>query len=180
MPDAPEYCDWEERLQDWIDGDLDPAQSAAFDEHIAGCLSCHARMNALQALDAALSRSFSQETPEESFDRRVLERIAAAATADRAAARARVEREWRDQMAALSRQWRNAWRSMILNGLAGAALLVALSTTFSILPSVSRLIDRIWLLTQDASLRPAIPLLVAAGSTVVALWLVRSLALTER
>lgn len=180
MSDAPEHCDWEEGLQDWIDGDLNPAQRAVLDEHIASCTSCHARMDALQAIDAALSKSFSQQTPEESFDRRVLERIAGAARADRAAARARLEREWRAQMAVLSHQWRTACRSLALNVSAGAALLIALAKTFDALPFVYRLIDQAWLLSQYASARPAIILSAAAGLTVAALWLVRSLASTGR
>jgi anti-sigma factor RsiW len=177
---APEHCDWEERLQNWIDGDLHPAQFAAVAEHIASCTSCHARMNRLRAVDAALSGSFSQATLDESFDRKVFERIASAAKTDRVAARARIEREWQDQIAALSDQWRDVWKVIILNAVAGVAVLIALTTAFSVLPSVSHLIDRMLLLTQYGSVRPAITLSTAAGLTVVALLLVRSLASTER
>jgi anti-sigma factor RsiW len=167
-------------MQDWIDGDLDPAQSAALDEHIASCLSCDARLRPLLAVDAALSSGFSQATLDESFDRKVLERIASAANADRVAARARIETDRQDQMAALSHRWRNAWKSMVLNALAGVALLIALSKSLGFLPFVPRLIDQIPLLTQYTSIHPATLLPAAAGLTVMALWLVRSLASTER
>jgi len=180
MSDTPEHCDWEERLQDRIDGELDAAQCAALDEHIASCTSCHARMGALQAIDAALSKGLSQQRPEESFNRRVLERVDAMARADRAAARARLEREWQAQAATLSRQWRNTWKSLALNGLAGVALLVALVTTFDVLPFVSHLIDRAWPLMQNATNSPAVMFPVAAGLTIAALWLVRVLALDGR
>ena len=180
MSEAAEHCDWEERLQRWIDGDLDPARSAALDEHIASCLSCHDRLRPLQAVDAALSRSFSQATLDESFDRKVFERIASAEKADRVAARARIERDRQNQMAALSHRWRNAWKSTVLNAVAGVALLVALAKSLSVLPFVPRLIDQIPLLTQDTAMRPAMMLPAAVGLTVVALWLVRSLASTDR
>jgi anti-sigma factor RsiW len=180
VSEAPEHCDWEERLQDWIDGDLDSAQLAAVDEHIASCISCRARMNPLQAVDAALSRSLSQSTLDESFDRKVLERIASAAKTDRVAARARIEREWQDQIAALSDQWRNVWKAIILNAVATVAVVIALTTAFIVLPPVSHLLDQMLLLTHYGSVRPAIALSTAAGLTVVALLLVRSLASTER
>jgi anti-sigma factor RsiW len=177
---APEHCDWEKRLQDWIDGDLDPAQFAAVDEHIASCISCRAQMNPLQAVDVALSRSLSQATLDESFDCKVLERIASAAKTDSVAARARIELEWQDQVAALSDQWRNVWKAIILNAVAGVAVLIALTTAFVVLPPVSHLIDRMLLLSQSGSISPTITLSTAAGLTVVALLLVRSLASTER
>ena len=63
---------------------------------------------------------------------------------------------------------------------AGVALLVALAKSLSVLPFVPRLIDQIPLLTQDTAMRPAMMLPAAAGLTVVALWLVRSLASTDR
>jgi len=173
---APEHCDWEERLQDWIDGDLDPAQLAAVAEHIASCTSCHARLNSLRAVDAALSRSFSRSTLEESFDREVLDHIARATNTDRVAARVRIEQEWQIQIAALSDQWRNVWKSIILNAVAGVAVLIALTTAFSVLPPVSHFIDRMLLLTQYGSVPPAIALSTAATLTVVALLLVRALA----
>src|SRR5688500_16807877 len=124
MSDVTEHCAWEGRLQDRIDGDLDPTQSLALDKHLAGCLSCCARMHALYALDAALSETLSSEALGESFDRKVLEHIAETARADRAAARARLQREWQAQMADLSHQWRVEWGSLALNVLAGATVLV--------------------------------------------------------
>jgi hypothetical protein len=143
-------------------------------------LAISMQMNPLQAVEAALSRSFSQATLDESFDCKVLERIASAANADRVAARARIERDRQDQMTALSHRWRNASKSMVLNALASVALLIALSKALGLLPFVPRLIDQLPLLTHYTSMHPAMLLPAAAGLTVVALCLVRFLASTER
>lgn len=180
MLETPKCSDWDEWLQDRIDGDLEPTQSTALDEHIASCSACRARLDALRAVDAALSGHLSGEVPGASFDQIVLKHIVAAADADRDAARARVEQEWRDQMAVLSRQWHKAWRSMILNALAGSALLVAMVTTLRALPFLSRLTARVWPLMQHVAVLPLMTLPVAAGLTFVALWLARSLAVSER
>jgi hypothetical protein len=58
---------------------------------------------------------------------------------------------------------------MVLNALAGFALLVSLSKGLGFLPFVPRLIDQIPLLTQYTSIHPPMLLPVPAGLTVVAL-----------
>jgi len=179
VPDTPGICDGDERLQDWIDGDLDPAQSLAMEVHIADCSACRTRMKALQALDAALSGQYSRAAsgamPGEAFDRVLLERIAAAERADRAAARAQVEQQWRDQMTALSRRWRHALRATILNVVAVAALLFMLITSLHAMPGLSPVADWWTPLTQLVTVRPALTIPVAGGLAIVALWLVRTL-----
>lgn len=176
MADEPKNCEWEEKLQDSIDGDLDPGESVALNQHIAGCTACQAQRDALQALDAALAQSLLKETLSESFDHRVLERVSTE-RADQATALARVEHEWQAHRAALSRQWRNALRSMILNTLAGVALLVTLLRTLGIASWVSRLAQDMDLLTFYAAIRPIMTVSIAAGLTVITLWVLRALAL---
>ena len=40
---------WNDRLQDWLDGDLTAADAAALQAHMAECAMCRARAEELQA-----------------------------------------------------------------------------------------------------------------------------------
>lgn len=174
MSDNLEHSDWEDQLQDWVDGDLDIAQSAALEEHLSGCSACRARMKALQAVDGLLCRSLPPEALDASFDCRVLERVAKIEMANWAATRERLERERQAQIAALAWQWRRAWRALALNIVAAGAVLIALAAGFGgILDFVSSLQDQTTLLLRNAILHPTIALLVASGLSVVSLWVVR-------
>ena len=175
MPDSASHFDWDERLQDWIDGDLDLAASAALEAHITGCDSCQARLRAFRAVDATLCGSLARQTLPASFDRAVLERVDGAAKAGRAAARARLEQAWQAEIGAFSRQWQTAFRSMILNALLATALLVAFLTQLPGWESTVRLTDQIGHFTLYASGRPALTFaLIAAGMSIVALGLTRA------
>lgn len=134
----------------------------------------------MQAVDAMLSEQFARQAPADSFDRSVLERIALAERADRTAAQARIEQEWRTQRAALAHHWRYVCRTLTLNGLAVTALLIALMQAFSVLPAATRFVEHIGSLTQYVAARPQVAFSVAAVTTVVALWLIRALDLFER
>jgi anti-sigma factor RsiW len=174
--EARDHYEWDERLQDWIDGDLDPSGAAALEAHVAGCSACQARMSGFRALDTTLAKALAPPALSEAFDRRLLEHVDRASTSERTAARARLEREWQAQMRAFSRQWRHALGSMLLNLLLGTALLVALLARLGAPSLVSRLIEQSGQLTHYASLRPASAAMVAvAGLTVAALWLTRAL-----
>ena len=48
--------EWNDRLQDWLDGDLDATETAALQAHMADCASCRARAEELQQLDRSLCR----------------------------------------------------------------------------------------------------------------------------
>jgi anti-sigma factor RsiW len=175
VPDSASHFDWDERLQDWIDGDLDPAASAELEAHITGCDSCQARLRAFRAVDAALSGSLTRQTLPASFDCAVLERVHGAAKAGRAAARARLEQAWQAEIGAFSRQWRTALRSMILNALLATALLAAFLTRLPGWAPTVRLTDQIGQFTLYASSRPALTVvLLAAAMSVVALGLTRA------
>jgi anti-sigma factor RsiW len=174
VPDSADHFEWDERLQDWIDGDLDPAASAVLEAHLAGCDACQARLRAFRAVDARLSASLARQTLSSSFDRTVLAHIDGAPKAGRAAARARLEQAWQAEIGAFSRQWRTAFRSMILNALLVAALLVAFLTRLPGRAATTGLSDEIGQLTLYASSRPALTVvLITAGMSIVALGLTR-------
>jgi anti-sigma factor RsiW len=174
VPDSADHFEWDERLQDWIDGDLDAAESAALEAHIAGCRPCQARLSAFRTVDEALSESLPGQTLPESFDRVVLERIDVASKAGRAAARARIQREYQDEIGAFSRQWRTALRSMILNVVVATALLAAFLTRLSGSFSAASLTDQIGQFALYAYSRPGLTLAVmAATMSLVAFGLTR-------
>ncbi|MBV8909237.1 MAG: zf-HC2 domain-containing protein [Gammaproteobacteria bacterium] len=174
MADSADHFDWDERSQDWIDGDLDPSGSAALEAHIAGCARCRARRSAIQAVDSTLSRSLPREALSADFDRSVLARIERAPMSDRAAARARLEQAWQAEVGAFARQWRSALRSMVLNALLAAALLTAFLTRLPASASIARLNDQLGQFTLYASSRPVLAVAVmAVGMSIVALGLTR-------
>jgi anti-sigma factor RsiW len=177
VADSADHLVWDERLQDWIDGDLDPAEAAALEAHLAGCMRCQPRLSALRAADALLSRALPPQRLTESFDRSVLERVDRVSKADRAAARARIEQEWQTQMGALSRQWRSALRSAILNLLLATALVIAVLARLPVSPVISRLVDQLGEISQHAAGRPALATMVAAAGAafVAAFCLTRAL-----
>jgi hypothetical protein len=122
-----------------------------------------------------LSTRLSQEALEGSFDVRLHDRISAAEFADKQLGRARVEYEWRDQLAAISRQQRKALGATILNIVAGAAVLIALVLTLSTVPVIPRIAHVIGDLPQYSFGEPFIVLSLAASLTVVAIWIARLL-----
>jgi anti-sigma factor RsiW len=175
VADSADHFEWDERLQDWIDGDLDPAASAVLEAHLAGCDACQARIQAFRAVDATLCASLARQTLPASFDRTVLAHVDGAANAVRAAARARLEQAWEAEIGAFSRQWRTAFRSMILNALLVTALLVTFLTRLPGWAATTGLSDELGRFTLYASSRPALTVvLITAGMSIVALGLTRA------
>jgi anti-sigma factor RsiW len=108
---------WNDRLQDWLDGDLDAAGAAALQAHMADCAMCRARADELQALDRNLQLASPRLTLDSAFDAKIFAQIAAIDDSQRAAQRQRLEQELQQNLQALKRGWR----------LAGIALAFALA-----------------------------------------------------
>lgn len=175
MAGSGDDCEWEERLQDWIDGDLDPGESEAVLAHVARCASCGARIDALRALDDQLARCLPRLALDEDFNRRV-RAGAGSISRDLASARARLERDWQDQESALLGVRRKIRNWIILNVLA-ISLLIALATVFWRLPDVSSWLDRLFARTPYPAW--SVSLSLAAISTVVAFTIMGWLTTTE-
>jgi anti-sigma factor RsiW len=121
MNEREHHLEWNDRLQDWLDGEPD----ASFEAHLAGCELCQAQLESLQALDQALQRELPALSPTESFDARLFEKIDAIDENQRLAAREQAERELRENLQALRRGWRRTLAFVIPGIIAGIAIAFA-------------------------------------------------------
>lgn len=117
--------EWDGRLQDWLDGELNTAESAVFEAHLAGCGECQQTVEALEKLDAGLVAATPPMELNAAFDQRLFEQIEAIDDSKRAEARRRLEREWQEQMHVLSRNWKRTLAFVIPGVIAGIALAFA-------------------------------------------------------
>jgi anti-sigma factor RsiW len=121
---------WNDRLQDWLDGDVDPKDAAEIEAHLAGCDRCQEQLAEFELLDGALRKTAPRIALTESFDQRLYAQIDTIDEAQRAAARQRVEQELRDNLRALSRSWRRTLAFVITGVVCGIALALALAGSF--------------------------------------------------
>lgn len=119
---------WNERLQDWLDGELNAADNAAFEAHLAGCAACQRALAEMEELDAALTEATPPLQLNGAFDQTLFARIDAIDDSQRAEARRRLEQEWQQQMQALSRNWRRTLAFVIPGIIASIVLAFALMT----------------------------------------------------
>ena len=125
-PTAPGHSEqWDGRLQDWLDGELNTAENAVFEAHLAGCGECQQTVEALQNLDAALVEATPPMELNQAFDERLFARIEAFDETKRIEARRRLEQEWQQQMQALSRNWKRTLAFVIPGVIAGIAFAFA-------------------------------------------------------
>lgn len=120
------HSQWDDALQDWLDGDLDDAQSAAFEAHLASCGLCQQNLPEFEQLDEALIEAAPALKLDAEFDQSLFAQIDAIDESKRLEARRRVEQEWQQQMQSLARNWRRALAFMIPGIIGGIVLAVAL------------------------------------------------------
>jgi len=125
-PPVPAHSEeWDGRLQDWLDGELNTAESAVFEAHLAGCGECQQTVETLEKLDSALVAATPPMELDKAFDQRLFAQIGAIDEGKRAEARRQLEREWQEQMHALSRNWKRTLAFLIPGVIAGIALAFA-------------------------------------------------------
>jgi anti-sigma factor RsiW len=125
-PIAPNHSEqWDGRLQDWLDGELNTAESAVFEAHLAGCGECQQTLVALEKLDEALVEATPPMELNQAFDQRLFAQIGALDETKRIEARRRLEQEWQQQMQALSRNWKRTLAFLIPGVIAGIAFAFA-------------------------------------------------------
>jgi anti-sigma factor RsiW len=125
---APEHeLAWNDRLQDWLDGDLTAADAVALQAHMADCAMCRARAEELQALDRNLRSAAPRLALDDAFDAKIFAQIEAIDDSQRAAARQRLEQELQQNLQTLARGWRRALLFILPGVVAGVALAFALT-----------------------------------------------------
>jgi anti-sigma factor RsiW len=125
---TPHDIQWNDRLQDWLDGDLDAADTAALQAHMADCAACRARADELQTLDRDLRSATPRLALDDSFDAKIFAQLDAIDETKRAEARRRLEQELQQNLHALARGWRRALLFVIPGVIAGVALAFALAS----------------------------------------------------
>jgi anti-sigma factor RsiW len=129
MSDIEQHdLEWNDQLQDLLDGDVTGGERAALETHVAGCARCRAQFAKLKKLDALLHAKIDAPAPSASFDQQVFARINAFDTHARERARRRIDRELKDNLEMLSRGWRRGLISTLAGAVAGLAVAVALIT----------------------------------------------------
>jgi anti-sigma factor RsiW len=123
---AEHHLEWNDRLQDWLDGDVEATDGDAFESHLRDCTLCQQRLEEFSKLETALFAANPAPSLSASFDSRLFEQIDAVSEDQRAAARQRVEQELQDNLRALSRSWRRTWAFVIPGMIGGIVLAFAL------------------------------------------------------
>lgn len=125
QPPSQHSQEWNDRLQDWLDGELNSGDTAAFEAHLKTCAECQQSMEELEQLDAALTEASPPLELDTAFDAQLFAKIGAIDEGQRAEARRRIEQEWQQQLQALSRNWRRTLAFVIPGLVAGIAIAFA-------------------------------------------------------
>ena len=73
------------RLQDWLDGEIEAADTGVFETHVGECPICQQRLAQMEQLESGLLAATPHPTLDASFDARLFEKIDAFDDAQRAA-----------------------------------------------------------------------------------------------
>lgn len=125
---AEHQLEWNDRLQDWLDGDIDGTDSAAVESHLADCGICQQQLAAFEALDKELFSAAPAPGLSAGFDQRLFAQIDAIDETQRAAARRRAEEELQENLRALSRGWRRTLAFIVPGVVGGIALALTLAS----------------------------------------------------
>ncbi|MBL8268127.1 MAG: zf-HC2 domain-containing protein [Steroidobacter sp.] len=126
MQQPGDHSHWQDSLQDWLDGELNPADSAKFEAHLAGCADCQGSLTQFEQLDEALIDAAPALQLNDAFDQNLFAQIDAIDESKRIEARRRLEQEWQQQMQALARNWRRTLAFVIPGIIGGIVLAVAM------------------------------------------------------
>jgi anti-sigma factor RsiW len=171
------HLEWNDRLQDWLDGDVEASDGSAFETHFAGCPHCQQRVAEMRKLDATLLADTPTLSLDSSFDARLLAQIESINEVQRAAARARVEEELRENLRALSHSWKRMLAFMVPGIIGGIALAFTVAGFFDASGITAKLaVEGASALGGNAALVHTVltGLLGAAVGGVMAGWLARA------
>lgn len=125
---AEHQLEWNDRLQDWLDGDIEDVDGVSVEAHLPGCGICQQQLAALAALDKELLSATPAPGLSAGFDQRLFAQIDAIDETQRAAARRRAEQELQENLRALSRGWRRTLAFIIPGVAGGITLALALAS----------------------------------------------------
>jgi anti-sigma factor RsiW len=118
--------EWNDRLQDWLDGELTGADADRLEAHLTSCDECQRNLVDFEQLDESLVAVTPPLALNDAFDQQLFARIDAIDDSKRIEARRRLEAEWQQQLQALSRNWRRTLAFVIPGVVAGIAIAFAL------------------------------------------------------
>lgn len=135
LPQSPQaisehHLEWNDRLQDWLDGEIESGDTGVFETHLGDCEICQQRLEQMEDLESALRAATPHPVLDSSFDARLFDKIDAFDDAQRAAARERVEQELQQNLRALSRSWKRMLAFTIPGIVGGIAVAFALAGYF--------------------------------------------------
>lgn len=130
MSDREHDAAWNDRLQDWLDGDVDAHEQALIESHLQSCERCQQTFDAFQALNDQLTTNIPRTQLDPSFDARLFMQIDAMNDAERVAARERAQAQLQADFEALSRNWKQTLLGLLPSVLAGVAFTLALTLYF--------------------------------------------------
>lgn len=122
--------EWNDRLQDWLDGDIETGDAGVFESHLGECAICQERLAQMEELESALLAATPRPTLRAEFDAQLFAKIDGFDESQRAAARQRIEQELQENLQALSRSWRRVVTFMIAGIVGGIAVALALAGYF--------------------------------------------------
>lgn len=126
MKPLDDHASWEDSLQDWLDGELNAGDSAAFEAHLAHCARCQQNLGDFEELDAALVEAAPAMELSAAFDQNLFARIDSIDESKRIEARRRLEQEWQEQLQSMARNWRRTLAFVIPGIVGGIVLAMAL------------------------------------------------------
>jgi anti-sigma factor RsiW len=172
------HLEWNDRLQDWLDGEIESADAGVFEAHVGECPICQQRLAQMEQLESGLLAATPHPTLDASFDARLFEKIDAFDDAQRAAARRRVEQELQENLSALSRSWRRMLAFTIPGIVGGIAVAFALAGYFDASGLTGKLAESASEIGGNANLMYAVitALLGAGIGGLTAGWLSRAAA----
>jgi anti-sigma factor RsiW len=169
--------EWNDALQDAVDGVLTPAVRATLEVHLQSCEICQEQLAELERVDGELVTASPRLTLDDAFERRLFAKIDSSDERARAAKRRQAQREIERARQALARDWRRNLVIVVPSIIAGIVLAYFLSTYFGSSEFMRALIaEGTAGLGHDAAgiVRIAVTSVIGAGiGLTIARWLAR-------
>jgi len=178
-PQDLHLAQWQDRIQDSIDGALSAVELAEIHAHLATCVLCATEQKRLLAMDAQMRKAFATAAIlPANFDQRLFASIALLEQDKRALARHCEQQEYEAQRVQLRSRWRELVRFHLGNLIGGV---VTTSAVIAALVSARPSSFKAWIATQEIAWLPhgwnaglpLIAMLASFGIAIAAIWITR-------